>query len=280
LGTRHILSSATLYAALRRSKIDFSLPSHLQPIQQISVKIFRLLSLALLAVLGALLTLNDPLTAISGHSLGLEAIASEHSDGQPLVQHMLKTAKSLQDYTFDSEVATYKKADKKPKLETGTFSFKSPGMIRLQVTGQGMRAGSVLVKQSDGAIKAKGGNGLTFLKVNLTPDSRMLTLSNGYNVLSSDYASLIKGLQGKLTAGQTSKASRRFVNVEGREDNVHVIDVFAPNKIDEVAERIFISSRVDLPVIWETYKNGNLFSRVRFSRLKINQGLADDLFHM
>jgi outer membrane lipoprotein-sorting protein len=205
-------------------------------------------------------------------------VAVGHVPGKPVLERSLEAAKQLREYSFNSELLTYKKS--KPKTSTGDFFFKKANQIRVQVTGSGMQAGSVVVRRADGVIRGKGGNGLSFLTMTLDPDSRVLMTPNDLNVTKSDFVSLLSGAYGQVSNGEKCRTGAAPIYCAELKEKVWVVDLLAPGKSNELSERIFLRTDNNSPAVWEIYKDGKLFSRAKFLNLKINPGLADSLFQM
>ncbi|HEY9715357.1 MAG TPA: hypothetical protein V6C72_17930, partial [Chroococcales cyanobacterium] len=199
-------------------------------------------------------------------------------DGTFYLNVMLNSVKNLNDYTFDSEIITYKKNS--VVRATGKFYYKPLNLVRIEVTGQGYKSGSVLVRTSEGKVRAKGGNSLAWMKLTLAEDSRMLILPNGLNVVKSDYQHLVSGLKEAISQGGKCTISQSPVSVSYLNDKVTVLDVTDPQKADTIWQRLYIKPDNNLPIAWDIYNGGKLFSRAKFLNVKPNVGLTDDLFQL
>jgi hypothetical protein len=239
--------------------------------------LIRLLLSNVLAQLITVLAQTSPAAATGilkdqGHSI------IGRSDGKPLLERSLESARKLNDYTLNSELLTYKKG--KAKASSAIMSFKRIKLFRVQVTGSGMQAGSIVVRRADGLIRGKGGNGLSFLTMTLDPDSRLLMTPNDLNVMQTDLLSLLSEARSRASHGDKCRAGTGAIYSDELRQKVQVIDLIAAGKSNELSERLFLRANDNLPAAWEIYKDGKLFSRAKFSNLKINQGLADSLFQM
>lgn len=198
-------------------------------------------------------------------------------DGLGFVESMLNVIKRNAGYVFDSRILGIKKS----RLETGraTYFFKKPQKVRLEVHSHGMNNGAVVVKQSDGLIRASGGGALKFVKMTLEPDSRMLQLPNGYNVISSDLASLLTGLKRRAQNGASISVSNEAVSDKGQ--TLKIIEVQGrESSKDHKLERIFVDTKTRVPVRWEVYTNGGLVSITEFDNFKPRPDLSEDLFQL
>ncbi|MCA9804539.1 MAG: DUF1571 domain-containing protein [Cyanobacteria bacterium HKST-UBA02] len=198
-------------------------------------------------------------------------------DGLGFIESMLNVIKRNAGYVFDSRILGIKKS----KLETGkaTYFFKKPQKVRLEVHSHGMNNGAVVVKQSDGVIRASGGGALKFVKMTLEPDSRMLQLPNGYNVISSDLATLIAGLKRRAANGASVSVSTEAVSERGQALKIIEVQGREENK-DHKLERIFVDTKTKVPVRWEVYRNGDLVSITEFDNFKPRPDLSEDLFQL
>jgi outer membrane lipoprotein-sorting protein len=215
---------------------------------------------------------------LSAHCQASSTKSHKDSDGKPILENSLAAARKLRDYTFDSELITYNK--KKPQTKTAIMSYKQARLIRLQVTGSGSQAGSIVVRRADGVIRGRGGNGLSFLTMNLDPDSRMLMAPNGINVMNADLESLLADATTKAKKGQAKLVDAHSFQPKDLPEKVDVVELLAPGSSNQLLERVFVRTDNKLPAAWELYRDGKLFSRAKFSNLKTNQGLNDDLFKM
>jgi outer membrane lipoprotein-sorting protein len=114
--------------------------------------------------------------------------------------------------------------------------------------------------------------------MSLSEDSRLLALPNGFNVIKSDYISLVTNLRTYLNNGIKTRATASPISVSGFSEKVHVLEVL--NQDQSVKERIFISISHGVPVQWDIFSNGKLFSSVSFTNYKPNQGFRDEIFKL
>ena len=194
----------------------------------------------------------------------------------PFLETMHAHVAGLNDYVFE----TNQKCAKEDKLKVGSakFFFKREQRIRLEVKSNGVNNGAVVVRKEDGHIKACGGGMLKFVAMNLDPDSRMLQLPSGRNVIHSDFGSLIADLMGQPKKGNQVKISAESVAGKHWSGLAKVIEVKDGGGI--VIERIFVNPGNNTPVEWHLYKDGELFSMTVFENFQANPGLQDSLFEM
>lgn len=196
-------------------------------------------------------------------------------DAKAYLDQLLENASALNDYTFDSELVTYKSA--KPTQSKGKMFFKKHDLVRVEVTDNSYKAGSVVVRRKDGVVRAQGGINLLYMKMTLQEDSRMLRLPNGYHVLKSDIHSLLSELKKELAEKQyCARVSTSTTQIGGQK--AYVIEETGPQ--DALAKRIYVGAENNVPILWEIYQQGKLFSSVKFQHFQPNVGLKDELFNL
>lgn len=196
---------------------------------------------------------------------------SQANDGSPLFQTLLDRAQSLKGYLFESTLTTFK--DGRTIKETGKVYFKRPNLLRFEVVSAGNRSGAVVIRQADGSVKAKMGNGLFgAIKLSLSPTSRMLRTANGFSVLDSDFVTLIKSSLKSTTKMLATKSPTPYSS-SGR---AYVLEAYEPD--GAVSQRIAIDPDQKLPLEWSIFKDGHISSVMRLSNIQIKPDISDDYF--
>jgi outer membrane lipoprotein-sorting protein/biotin operon repressor len=192
------------------------------------------------------------------------------SDGTSQVKSMLERTRQMKAYSFDSVLYTFKNG--KQIVETGKLYFKSPNLIRFEVTQGGKRSGSVVVRQPDGKIRGKMGGALSGIKVVLSPDSRLLKAANGFSVLESDLGSLLSVAverlkdQNSCLTGSIPEVPMSLIELVSRDGSL--------------ISRMTVDVTSKLPEEWSLFEGGKLFSTVKFSNLKMWAALPDSFFKL
>lgn len=201
-------------------------------------------------------------------------------DGREYLEQMLRSAGKYDEYIYSCHQTTRKKD--RTVSGTAKFYFKKNNRMRLDVTsGGGVKKGSVVVRRKDGKIRAHGGSTLRFLKMTLQPDSRLLMLPNGFNVARSDFRTLIGDLRQKASKGSHTAVTVAPVWDKAHGDKYHILDVSKPgSRADNLHYRILVDPQTQLPVEWNCYTKGSLYSITRFKEFHPNPGLKDNLFEM
>ena len=198
---------------------------------------------------------------------------SKWSDGLPVLSRVNSAVTNLSDYCFESKLTVNK--DDKIKHDLGKFFYKKSNKMRVECQSGGMNNGAIVVRNAQGRVRGSGGGMLKFMKMNLEDDSRMLLLPNGYNVMKSDFASLLGDLLRRASTSQMQVSDVISDKLWGR--GVRVIDV---KKGNGITDRLFVGSNDLIPVEWDLYKNGKLVSVTRFENFRSNVGLDDNLFEL
>jgi hypothetical protein len=216
---------------------------------------------------------------IDGSDVKSQPILTGKYDGTKLLQEMTIRLKQLGSYRFDGALATAR--DKGVKVDSGSFYYMPESYIRVEVKGKGCKAGSVLVRGKNGIIRARGGPALLGMKTNLQPDSNMLMLANGLNIIECDYASLINWLKKQIASGQKVYASEGPLLINPQQDRVLVLETVETEQGNNtLAHRILIDPQYLVPVEWDIFKKGKFFSTVRFKNFEARPAMDESLFHI
>lgn len=213
---------------------------------------------------------NEAISSTSSMLAGKDNVR----DGEAFLRQLMERVGNSKDYIYESTLIAYLRG--KPVSEQGRFYFKSPNMIRFEVTAAKGKTGSVVVRQPDGKIRAKAGGLLSGITVTLSPDSRMLRTANGINILDSDLVSLLQRVRDRAKGQRKIVATKSPTKVPGHE-NIHVVELL---NNDSVMERIIIDAARQLPIEWLLFQENKLDSFVKFTSLRINPGNAEELFYL
>jgi hypothetical protein len=199
-------------------------------------------------------------------------------DGSDTVDAFHSAASNLNCYSFNYAMTSFK--DKSPTLETGTFYFKKPHMMKIRITA-GPKKGSEAVLGPDGKVRGHLGGALSFFKATLSPDSDMLRSGNGYPMVDSDFLSLVDYLKGMLKKGDRSRVTVQPVAVDSLPKKVLVLDMYRSGASgDEVLKRIFLDPDTHLPLLWHDFAAGVMYSESSWSDIKPNLDLPDSFFKL
>lgn len=199
-------------------------------------------------------------------------------EGTGFVETVHDVTRNLNDYTFDCEIATYKKANQ-PIREGGSYSWKKPGMLRMEVT-LGGKKGGLLVRQPDGTIKGHLGGFLKVFVATVSPDSNMLKSANGFSMLEGDYLTLMNNLKKQLQGPLHVRVSNAPQTVSSQPEKVFIVEVFKKEgENEELTQKIYVDPQLKLPVEWHLNRDdGSLLSITYWRNIKLNVGLDDSVF--
>jgi len=199
------------------------------------------------------------------------------TNGAPVVTALLKSLKELKSYKFHADIRAIK--DGKFKDNIGTFYFKSPNLMRVEVEGRGPKAGSKLVRNAQGALRFKGGPMLFGITMNMQPDSRLLRLPTGHLITECDYVSLFQNLAKEMAAGLKVKASPSAISLNP--GKAIVLETQEPGQsVNLVSQRILIDAKTNVPISWIRFKDGRLNASVKFENQQLNPVVGDDMFSL
>lgn len=203
---------------------------------------------------------------------------SKMTDGNSFLSSLCSNMHKWKDYSCESHLEVYK--PEKTTKSSCRFFFKAP-MVRIEITEGGFKSGSVLVRQPDGAVKAKGGMMMGFITMNLDPDSRILMLPTGNNVLKTDLPTVFDELRESIAHGGNAKVSNCTVRDKDTSSDVFVLEVYEQaHSPAPPAKRIFVDAVTKMPVRIDSYKDSKLFSVAQFKHIHPNSGLGDELFKL
>ena len=181
--------------------------------------------------------------------------------GLNTVKSALRKAKSMDSYSFKVRTWTFK--PQTIRMDGGNFSYLKPDMIKVEVT-EGKRKGSALVKRKDGRIRGHLGGAMKLFNVSLDPGSKRLKATNGYNLISSDYASLFERIVAKASKGASIAVTSSPVDVKllngwnaSETKKALVIDVYESKSKKELISRFYLDPDSQLPLQWSDYDHGS-----------------------
>ena len=225
------------------------------------------------SVCAAQLRVDD---ASLGSSESLVRKSGDDSDGKELLKSIEKTFEKAGSYIYSSDLVTYKK-DKQIK-ESGKFYYKDPNLVRFEVGEGSKNSGSVVVRQSDGQIRGKSGGLLGKLVVSLSPNSKLLLSSNGFNILKSDFETLISNTLKQLSSGKKCLATGKTLPVAGCGKS-RVIEILSTgDDSGSVEQRIVVDGSTRLPKRWLLFKDSKLLSITSFNSIQLNAAIPADMF--
>lgn len=204
-----------------------------------------------------------------------------NKNAKPFLKGIIDRLKRIDDYVVDTELTTWQGNKGAAKVQAGKYYFKRQQRVRVEVVSKGPKNGSVLVKNEDGQVKAKGGPALLGITVNLHEDSDLLNLADGSNILQSDFLTqmeriardLSKGQQAIVTAEPSSYKDHKVWVLEVKEGEGLLSD-------NTLHLRVLLNSSSGIPESIIRFKDGKIFSKIVVKNAQVNAGLADALFKL
>lgn len=191
------------------------------------------------------------------------------TDAKAVVDSMERSADKLEEYKYQCEITSKKNG--KTVTEAGTFFFKKPHSIRVEVT-KGPKSDSVAVVRPDGKVRGHMGGLLKFFVGTVSPNSDILVSTTGFSLVHSDYKTLATELKKYLKEGWSADLAA----TTGGSD--YIVELKSPD--DKRYKRIVIDEKTFLPVEWENKASGKLESLCKFKNVVVNPGFSPSLFKM
>lgn len=204
-----------------------------------------------------------------------------NQNAKPFLKGIIDKLKRIDDYVVDTELTTWQGNKGVAKVQGGKYFFKRQQRIRVEVVSKGPKNGSVLVKNEDGQVKAKGGPALLGITVNLHEDSDLLNLADGSNVLHSDFLTQMERISRDLSKGQQAIVTAEPSTY--KDHKVWVLEVKegeAPLSENTLHARVLLNTSNGIPESIIRFKDGKIFSKIVVRNVQLNAGLADALFNL
>lgn len=214
-------------------------------------------------------------------------IEANCEDGSSLIDKMLRASFNLNDYSADYEMLVYKGKDnsnegKQIIKETGTFYFSKPRLFRVEVKS-GPKSGSIAILAGDGKVHGHLGGMLKYFWSSVSPNSSLVRAINDYPMVDADFYSLVQYLKNMLKQGDSSLKTRHAVATAKTKDSTYILDMYSTNQKPPATKplllkRIYVNPKTYLPVFWQDYINGNLWSESSWYNLRDNLKLPANTF--
>ncbi len=244
--------------------------------------------LCFVSIKGDCLEANKPISKIKSESktpLIQQGVVMQHDckDGSNIVSKMLAAANNINSYSCNYQMLVFK--NNPPIKETGVMYFRKPRLYRVEVK-EGPKKGSIAVLCADGKVHGHLGGWLKYFQSAVPPDSDLAKASNGFPMAGTDYISLAQYLTNMLKQGNNSLVSLSPITTAKTTMDTYVLDMYSgsDNKTGKteplLIKRVYINPQNYLPVDWEDYRKGKLWSESSWNGLQINSALPDDLFQL
>ncbi len=199
--------------------------------------------------------------------------------GSKLIDKMLGVAAGMDNYSANYRMVVYK--DSKAIQEKGTIFFRKPNLFRIEVSS-GSKKGSLALLTSDGKVHCHAGGVMKYFQVAVSPNSSLVRAINGYPMVGSDFYSLVQYLKNMIKEGKGSLQTCEPICTPQSHGLNYVLDMFIPEnrnaKKPVLLKRIFVDPATYLPVFWQDYTQGKLWSESGWSAVRNNLSLPNSLF--
>jgi outer membrane lipoprotein-sorting protein len=196
-------------------------------------------------------------------------------DGASFISQMIAAAGALNNYSSQYKMTV----PSRRVIENGIMYFRKPRLLRVEVKS-GPKKGSVAVLCQDGKVRGRMGGALSLFTGSLSANSSMLRAVNGFPMVGTDFLSLAQYLKDKML----DKGDKSLVTVAPKQtvntsNPAYILDMFrgVPGQ-ERLIKRVYVDPKTTLPVYWEDYEDGKLWSQSSWSDLRVNQDFPNKLF--
>jgi outer membrane lipoprotein-sorting protein len=191
-----------------------------------------------------------------------------------VLERMRSAYAAVGEYQTDVEAKTVR-SDGSLETERFLYSFRKPNHVRLDLKMP--HPGSVVIyPDKNGKVVVKPFETVGFLKLRLSPDSRILRARPGHRIDQSDMGLLLENIGHSLTD------QRRGPIGISEKDGIMVIQILATDHFRSNTVTLYefrVDPRIWLPVgVKESTAEGQLERVTSFENLKLNPGLSDTFF--
>lgn len=206
-------------------------------------------------------------------------MTNDYMDGAEFIEKMCAAALTMDNYSSSYAMLVYKANP--PIKQSGVFYFKKPHLMRVEVQ-KGSKAGSLAILASDGKVHGHLGGALKYFTAAVAPDSDLVRAANGFPMVGTDFDSLAAYLKNMIRQGDHSRVTQKPIKTNKTSSATYVIDMFAINAKNALVlkKRIYADPQTLLPVYWEDYIDGKLWSESSWSDLKTNIALQNTFFKL
>jgi outer membrane lipoprotein-sorting protein len=205
-------------------------------------------------------------------------MVDDYNDATEFIDKMCSAAEGLDNYSSIYEMVVYK--EHPPVNEDGVFSFKKPRLMRVEVQ-KGPKRGAVAILALDGKVHGHLGGALKFFRASLAPDSELVRAANGFPMVGTDFYSLASYLSNMLKQGDHSRVSKEPMQTSKTKNPTYILDIYS-TKFDKelLLKRIYVDPNTFLPVFWEDYIDGKLWSESCWRDLKTKVEFPENFFKL
>jgi outer membrane lipoprotein-sorting protein len=205
-----------------------------------------------------------------------KVITENCEDGTQFISKLCSVAQALNNYSSRYEMVVFKQQP--PIVEAGMFAFRQPRLMRVEVD-KGPKKGAVATLCADGKVHGHLGGALKFFRAAVSADSELVRAANNFPMVGTDFYSLAAYLKNMLKENDQSRVTNTPVQTNKTAAPAYVLDMYSTNNGKELLlKRIYISPQTYLPVYWEDYTDGKIWSESSWRDLKQDVEFPDNYF--
>lgn len=206
-----------------------------------------------------------------------EIIKDNDSDGKALINKMVEKSANLSNYSAEYTMFVYK--PKKAQVEKGIFYFSKPKLLRIEVK-EGERKGALAILAADGKIHGHMGGLMKYFKGAVSADSDFAKAINGFPMAGIDFYSLAAYLKNMIREGDSSISTVNTLKTKVVNKPTFILDMYKMDKENKpvLLKRVFVDPATYLPVYWEDYTDGKLWSQSIWQNIHFNANLPSTMF--
>ena len=203
---------------------------------------------------------------------------SNYTDGSQFISKMCSAADAMDNYSSRFQISVNKKHP--AVTQSGSLAFRKPRLMRVEVTG-GKNNGALAILQEDGKVHGHAGGALKMFKTSVSPDSPKVRAPNGLRMVDGDFSSLANYLRNMLNKEKHSRLSSEPIRTDKTTSPTYVLDLYSGKPTHEhLVKRVYADPGTMLPVFWEDYHHGKLYSESSWSDLKTNVEFPANYFNL
>ena len=203
-------------------------------------------------------------------------MTENYEDGAAFIDKMCSSTQALDNYSSAYEMVVYKQ--NQTVTEGGNFYYKKPRLMRVEVD-KGPKKGSAAVLALDGKVHGHLGGALKFFRAAVSPDSELVRAANGFPMVGTDFYSLADYLRNMLKEGDHSRVTKQPTVTNKTGVPAYVVDMYTTKFGKELLlKRIYVDPRTYLPIYWEDYIDGKLWSESSWRNLKTGIEFPENFF--
>jgi len=193
-------------------------------------------------------------------------------NAENVIDQALKKVQALKSYRCVMDLYSWEKGKKEARQ---LYLYRTPGDIRIEQIGLFQTGSVVVVRSSNGKVRARGGGYLSSFKIDLRKDSKFIIGITGDSAVGSDWQNIL--LRTKKDWPYVVKADYKPVIMMNLSGGYEVIALLKNQPFDQA--RLIL--REDGPILLlERSKNKKLMNRIEWNNIELNPEVRDADFDL